>query len=230
MIFLVHHAYGMNGLPVALLKKHDSDSEPDVFIVNSPQQIQSQTLQLQQYICNICNGIFTFVPESYFIAHQRTHVIEQLALAAIEATLQDDPDVFIVNSRLSEQQQVQVQRLNRHKKGNEHKEQQQSERRYKIGKKRTTVEKTKKGTLKRSRTEQQQLFKCDHPGCDRAFYLNSSLTKHQKTHNEERPFKYTHLDFDKAFKQNHHLKEHASIHDDPVINMDALKNIGELVN
>ncbi|KAE8233166.1 hypothetical protein CF326_g1795 [Tilletia indica] len=55
-------------------------------------------------------------------------------------------------------------------------------------------------------------YKCDFPGCNKAFSVAGSLTIHKRTHSGEKPFKCPFEGCDKAFAESSNLSKHVRVH------------------
>ncbi|KAK0566243.1 zinc-finger protein [Tilletia horrida] len=55
-------------------------------------------------------------------------------------------------------------------------------------------------------------YKCDFPGCNKAFSVAGSLTIHKRTHSGEKPFKCPFAGCDKAFAESSNLSKHIRVH------------------
>lgn len=61
------------------------------------------------------------------------------------------------------------------------------------------------------RHTRERPYKCDHPGCGKAFAIMGALTIHKRTHNGDKPFKCGVCG--KAFAESSNLSKHVSCED-----------------
>ncbi|XP_004363501.2 hypothetical protein CAOG_03773 [Capsaspora owczarzaki ATCC 30864] len=63
-----------------------------------------------------------------------------------------------------------------------------------------------------SASGQTRKWSCSEPGCDKSYFRQTHLLRHQRTHSGDKPFKCTVAGCEWAYVNNYHLKRHMQTH------------------